>query len=186
MLFELYFSFVKIGLFSFGGGYASLPLIQQYIVEEQGWITMKEFTDLVSISQMTPGPIAINSATFVGTKLLGFPGAVIATLGVVTPQAVLMLVFGYFLFSKKKKFQALEDFITTAKPAVVGLIGIAAISMIKDSIFVHGFLERPEIIPCITFGIGLILYMKKVDLLKLIGVGAFFGALLSYFFRQFL
>ncbi|MDO5713949.1 MAG: chromate transporter [Tissierellia bacterium] len=186
MLFQLYFSFVKIGLFSFGGGYASLPLIQQYIVEEQGWITMKEFTDLVSISQMTPGPIAINSATFVGTKLGGIPGAVIATLGVVTPQTLLMLIFGYFLFTRKKKFESLEHFILTAKPAVVGLIAIAAISMIQDSIFTHGFFNRPEPIALITFFIGLILYFKKVDLIKLIGIGAFLGAFLSYFFPKLL
>ena len=67
-LFNLYLIFLKIGALSFGGGYASIPLIEKYIVEQNGWITRLEFRDLVSISQMTPGPIAINSATFVGQR----------------------------------------------------------------------------------------------------------------------
>lgn len=184
MFLQLYVNFVLIGMFSFGGGYASLPLIQHYIVEEQGWITMREFTDLVSISQMTPGPIAINSATFVGTKIGGIRGAIIATLGVVTPQTILMLILGYFLFSRSKKFAALDHFIITAKPAVIGLIAIAALSMIQNSVFVHGFSGGPEPIAGITFVVGLILYFKKMDLIKLIGVGAAMGAFLSYFFPQ--
>lgn len=76
----------KIGLFSIGGGYASLPLIQKEVVDLQQWITMTEFTDIITISQMTPGPIAINTSTFVGTQVGGLLGAVIATLGCVSPS----------------------------------------------------------------------------------------------------
>lgn len=71
---KLFLSFLQIGLFSFGGGYAALPLIQGQVVTEHGWLSMKEFTDLITIFQMTPGPIAINSATFVGIKIAGIPG----------------------------------------------------------------------------------------------------------------
>ena len=73
---QLFWSFLQIGLFSFGGGYAAMPLIQGQVVTSHGWLTMSEFTDLITISQMTPGPIAVNSATFVGLKIAGIPGAV--------------------------------------------------------------------------------------------------------------
>ena len=77
---QLFYSFLKIGLFSFGGGYAAMPLIQEQVVNSHGWLSMPEFTDLITISQMTPGPIAINSATFVGIKIAGVPGALVAVL----------------------------------------------------------------------------------------------------------
>ena len=91
LLLELFLVFVQIGAFAFGGGYAVLPLIQKFVVEDRGWLSTAEMTDLVSLSQMTPGPIAINSATFVGTKLAGIPGAVVATMGNVLPQLILMI-----------------------------------------------------------------------------------------------
>ena len=78
---QLFFSFLQIGLFSFGGGYAAMPLIQGQVVTLHGWLTISEFTDLITISQMTPGPIAVNSATFVGMKIAGIPGAIVATAG---------------------------------------------------------------------------------------------------------
>ena len=87
---ELFLSFLQIGLFSFGGGYAALPLIQGQIVTVHGWLGMSEFTDLITISQMTPGPIAINAATFVGIKIAGVPGALAATLGCILPSCVIV------------------------------------------------------------------------------------------------
>ena len=72
---QLFFSFLQIGMFSFGGGYAAMPLIREQVVSRHGWLDMGEFTNLITISQMTPGPIAVNSATFVGTKIAGIPGA---------------------------------------------------------------------------------------------------------------
>ena len=83
---RLFMSFLQIGLFSFGGGYAALPLIQEQIVELHGWLSQSEFTDLITISQMTPGPIAVNAATFVGIRVAGIPGAVAATLGCIFPS----------------------------------------------------------------------------------------------------
>ena len=89
---ELFISFFKIGLFSFGGGYAAMPLIQDQVVTAHQWLSMPEFTDLVTISQMTPGPIAINSATFVGIKIAGIPGALAATLGCILPSCVIVML----------------------------------------------------------------------------------------------
>lgn len=86
---ELFLSFLQIGLFSFGGGYAAMPLIQGQVVNGHHWLSMTEFTDLITISQMTPGPIAVNSATFVGIRIAGIPGALVATLGAFYPPALL-------------------------------------------------------------------------------------------------
>ena len=85
MLLKLFFSFIQVGLFSVGGGYAAIPLIQDQIVNNLQVMTLAEFTDLITIAEMTPGPISINSATFVGTRLAGVPGAIICTLGCVLP-----------------------------------------------------------------------------------------------------
>lgn len=90
MYIQLFLSFFQISLFSFGGGYAALPLIQGQVVNVHHWLSMTEFTDLITISQMTPGPIAINAATFVGMKLTGMPGAVVATLGYITPSCIIV------------------------------------------------------------------------------------------------
>ena len=78
---QLLWSFLQVGLFSIGGGYAAMPLIQNQVVTSHAWLTMREFTDLITIAEMTPGPIAVNSATFVGIRIAGVPGALVATLG---------------------------------------------------------------------------------------------------------
>ena len=96
MLINLFISFFKIGLFSFGGGYAALPLIQEEVVDMNSWLSLNEFNDLITISQMTPGPIAINSATFVGIRIAGLPGALAATFGCVLPSAVIVGAISYF------------------------------------------------------------------------------------------
>ena len=87
---QLFLSFLQIGLFSVGGGYAAIPLVQSLIVERQGWITMTEFTNLITIAEMTPGPIAVNSATFVGIRIAGLPGAVAATWGCIFPSCIII------------------------------------------------------------------------------------------------
>ena len=99
---QLFLSFFKIGMFSIGGGYAAMPLIQNEVVTIHSWLTMKEFADIITISQMTPGPIAINSATFVGIQIAGFPGAVIATLGCVTPSFIIVLSIAMVYFKYRK------------------------------------------------------------------------------------
>ena len=97
ILIRLYLAFLKIGTFSFGGGYAMLPFMQKEIVENNAWISMSEFSDIIGISQMTPGPVAINSATFVGYKVGGIIGSAIATIGVVTPSFILVSIISKIL-----------------------------------------------------------------------------------------
>ena len=94
---QLFLSFLQIGALSFGGGYAAMPLIQAQIVTNHGWLSMSEFTDLVTIAEMTPGPIAVNSATFVGTKIGGVPGALVATAGCILPACILVTLIAKLL-----------------------------------------------------------------------------------------
>lgn len=177
---ELFWVFFRIGLFAFGGGYAALPLIEDFVVNQYGWLTMSEMVDLVSLSQMTPGPIAINAATFVGTKVAGIPGALIATLGNVTFPFILMMVLGYFLFGGKK-IKFLDKILIGLKPAIVGLIAVAALSLFQSSLFETGFIDIYNIdwLAVIGFAVGLIFYSKKkLSVIQLTLVGAGLGLVL--------
>ena len=87
---QLFLSFLQVGMFSIGGGYAAMPLIQNQVVTSHSWLTMSEFTDLITIAEMTPGPIAVNSATFVGIRIAGIPGALIATFGCILPSCIIV------------------------------------------------------------------------------------------------
>lgn len=131
---ELLWSFLKVGLFSFGGGYGILPVIQQQVVTEQHWLTMKEFTDVITISQMTPGPIALNAATFVGTKLAGPLGAVIATIGCSFPTALLALLVGHYYY-KYRDMTLVKGVFEGLRPAIVSLIATAGLSILFLSLF---------------------------------------------------
>lgn len=101
ILVRLFFSFLLLGAFSFGGGYAMIPLIQEEVVETHGWIGMEEFTDLISVSQATPGPVAVNTATYIGYRIAGIPGAFIATFGVMIVP--ILVVMGLILLTVKHK-----------------------------------------------------------------------------------
>ena len=129
---QLFWSFIQIGMFSFGGGYAAMPLIQGQVVTDHGWLTMSEFTDLITISQMTPGPIAVNSATFVGLKIAGIPGAVVATLGCILPSCIIVTVLAK-LYLKYREMDMLQGILGGIRPAVVALIGSAGISILQTA-----------------------------------------------------
>ena len=126
---QLFWSFLQIGLFSFGGGYAAIPLIQGQIVDQHGWLSMAEFTDLITISQMTPGPIAINSATFVGIKIAGLAGALVATLGCILPSCIIVTLIAR-LYLKYRSMALLQGVLGSLRPAVVALIASAGISIL--------------------------------------------------------
>jgi len=132
IFFKIFIVFFLIGLFSFGGGYAMLPLIQNKVVLIHNWVSPKEFIDIVAISQITPGPIAINSATYIGFKTLGIPGSLAATLGVSLPSIIIMLIFCKFFF-KFKDNKLVEDSFTGLRPATIGLIAAAAVLVAKNA-----------------------------------------------------
>ncbi len=182
ILIDLFIVFLKIGAFAFGGGYAVLPLIQQYIVNDMAWLSMNEMTNLVALSQITPGPIAINSATFVGTKVAGIAGAIVATLANVTPQFILIMTFSYFIFSGKE-LKFLDKMLKALKAGIVGLVAVAAIDMFQSSIFIGAIKDfNINWIAFIAFLIGAYLYkVKKLDIIIIFIVGAFLGVFLHIF-----
>ena len=126
---QLFLSFLKIGAFSFGGGYAALPLIQGQVVKTHSWLSMSEFTDLITISQMTPGPIAVNSATFVGEKIAGIPGALCATAGYILPSCIIVTVIAK-IYLKWRNMELFQGVLGSLRPAVVALIASAGISIL--------------------------------------------------------
>ena len=126
---KLFLSFLQIGAFSFGGGYAAMPLIQQQVVTQNSWLSPAEFADLVTISQMTPGPIAVNAATFVGTRLGGIPGALTATAGCVLPSCLLVTLLAK-LYLRYRSLSLLQGILHFLRPAVIALIGAAGVSIL--------------------------------------------------------
>ncbi len=131
---QLFLSFLQIGAFSFGGGYAAMPLIEEQVVTLHNWISSAEFVDLVTISQMTPGPIAVNAATFVGTRIAGLPGALVATLGCVLPSCILVTVLA-MLYARYRTLSLLQGTLQALRPAVVAMIASAGLSILLSSFF---------------------------------------------------
>lgn len=143
-LLMLFISFFQVGLFSVGGGYAAIPLIQNQVVDTHHFLTLAEFTDLITIAEMTPGSIAINSATFVGTRVAGPLGAVVCTLGCILPSFIICLILAYFYY-KYRNFSGVQTVLSSLRPAVVALIASAGISILilglfrNDHIIIHDF-----------------------------------------------
>ena len=131
---ELLWSFFQIGLFSIGGGYAAMPLIQHQVVDLHPWLTMTQFADIMTIAEMTPGPIAINSATFVGIQVAGLPGALVATLGCILPSCIIVMALAY-LYSRYKGLSMVQGILSGLRPAVVAMITSAGISLLILSLY---------------------------------------------------
>lgn len=129
VLLQLFVSYLKIGFFGFGGGYAMLSLIHSEVVVRNGWLTNGEFSDIVAISQMTPGPIAINSATYIGYEVAGFWGSVVATVAVCLPAlTIMMLITRFFLRLRDNRY--VQGVVKGMRPVVVGMIAAAALLLI--------------------------------------------------------
>lgn len=174
MLFlKLFYTFLKIGLFSFGGGYGMLSVIQGEVVTEHAWLTVSEFTDIVAVSQMTPGPIGINSATYVGytavlnttgSEWLAILGSLVASLAVMLPSIVLMLLVSRF-FMKYSKHPSVEAVFCLLRPAVIGLIASAALLLMTEENF-----GSPTEAP-LQFGVSVALFVVAFVAMKFFCVG---------------
>lgn len=137
IILKLFISFLQIGVFSFGGGYAAMPLIQAQVVDKNSWITLGEFTDLITISQMTPGPIAVNAATFIGIRTAGIGGAVAATLGCILPSCIIVSVISA-LYMKYRSMRVLDGALDFLRPAVIALIAYSGLSILISAAFADG------------------------------------------------
>lgn len=178
ILLELFWTFFKIGAFTFGGGYAMLPLIQEEVTS-RGWLELSQVIDFIAVSESTPGPFAVNMATYVGSEMAGFAGAVCATLGVVSPSFIIILLVAK-CFEQFRESTAVKGVMTGLKPAVVGLIGAAVITMASTVFFAEGF-ERSVLLSADfyvslgIFGLCLVLAFKKVPPVVLILISALIG-----------
>lgn len=131
---ELLWSFFQIGLFSIGGGYAAMPLIQHQVVDVHPWLTMTQFADIMTIAEMTPGPIAINSATFVGIQVAGLPGAIVATFGCILPSCAIVMTLAY-IYYRFRGLTVVQGILSGLRPAVVAMIASAGISLLILSLY---------------------------------------------------
>lgn len=134
---QLFLSYLQIGAFSFGGGYAAMSLIQAQVVDKYHWLTIGQFTDLVTIAEMTPGPIAINSATFVGTQIGGFFGALCATVGCILPSCIIVTLLAK-LYIKYRNVTIMQNILSTLHPVVVSMIAVAGLAILLTVFFPNG------------------------------------------------
>ncbi|MGB4659843.1 MAG: chromate transporter [Mobilitalea sp.] len=174
---KLFWSFFQIGLFSFGGGYAAMPLIQNQVVSINGWLSMAEFADVVTISQMTPGPIGINAATFVGLRIGGIQGAIVATIGCVLPSCMIVLSLAY-IYYKYRGLSAVQGILNGLRPAVIAMIASAGLALVILAIWNgKGITRKPDDIDFVAvtiFSVALFILRKwKVSPIRvMIGAGA--------------
>ena len=178
ILLELFLIFLKIGAFTFGGGYSMIAMIQ-YEAEQHGWLSQSELVDFVALSESTPGPLAVNMATFVGMKTGGILGAVLATLGVVLPSFVTILIIAK-CYEKFKKSKAVSGTMSGLKPAVVGMIGTALLSVGRTVFFPNGlqadrFTQASFWVFLGIFAVSAVLVFKKVNPIKIIVLSAAAG-----------
>lgn len=177
---ELFITFFVIGMFTIGGGYAMLSLIQNEVVTVHGWIDEMTFTDIIAISQMTPGPIGINTATYIGYDVLANTGAsdfmcvlgsFTATFAVVLPSFIIVLALCK-VYEKWKNHYMFQGILSGLKPATLGLIGTAALGLATP----ENFIDWKSFIICIVAFIAL--YTKKVGPFAIIGIGAVVGLII--------
>lgn len=174
---QLFISYLKIGFFGFGGGYAMLSLIQNEIVVQNGWLTNSEFTDIVAISQMTPGPIAINSATYIGYTVAGFWGSVVATVAVCLPALTLIILITRF-FLRLQSNRYVKAALAGMHTVVIGMIGSAALLlMFPASNDGRSFIDAWS---WIIFAAAFIASYKKFNPILLIIISALAGIVIYY------
>ncbi len=182
IFFELLYTFFKIGLFSFGGGYGMLSVIQGEVVTRHGWLTTQQFTDIVAISQMTPGPIGINSATYVGytavmndchSVSMAVVGSLVASSAVMLPSIILMLIVSRY-FMKYSKHPSVEAVFSALRPAVVGLIASAALLLMNsDNFGTFSSLQFPVSVALFLFAFIALRVFKLGPILILLICGLF-------------
>ncbi len=177
--FQLLWTFVQVGLFSIGGGYAAIPVIQSHVVEGYQWLTLSDFTDLVTIAEMTPGPITINAATFVGMRIGGVAGALVATLGAILPALIIVSALAV-LYNKFGNLKSVQIVLHWLKPAIVALIASAALSIFINAVWgEQGFstdatrIDLGALIIFVTAFVVLRKCKKCSPVIVMLGAGAF-------------
>ncbi len=180
---ELFITFLKIGAFTFGGGYAMLPLIQEQVAAH-GWLTREELVNFIAVSESTPGPFAVNVSTYVGMETGGLPGAFCATFGVVLPSFIIILTVAKF-YEQFQSSRVIKGCMSGLKPAVIGLIASAVVST-GETVFFPGGITLPVlpdfafICSLVIFLIMLILALKKMHPILIIVLSGILGIAAGY------
>lgn len=167
---QLFITFLQVGSVSFGGGYSILKVINHYVVDLNKWLTTDQFNDIVAISQSTPGPIGINTATFVGYKMGGILGALIATISVILVPVTLSLIV-YFFYVKHKENDKIKTIISKLKPVIIAMICSASLSFLKDA-----FGSFASIL--ITIVSTVLLIYSKIDIVVLLLISGIIGLII--------
>lgn len=160
---SLFLEFLKIGAFAFGGAYGAIPLIQESVIS-RGWMDVNAFADIIAISESTPGPIMVNAATYIGSSQAGFWGAAAATIGVVLPSFILILLITAFL---QKKLSYVQPLLKGIKPSLMGIILATGIFMLLKVFVTPDFemrIDYNDLVICIILGLAILasrLFMKK-------------------------
>ena len=184
---QLFWSFFQIGLFSIGGGYAAMPLIEQQTVILNNWLTAEGFADIVTIAEMTPGPIALNAATFVGTQVAGFKGALIATFGCILPSTCIVFLMVY-LYYKYRSISVVQNALAGVRPVVIALIASAGITLICMAVYgtkdVADVWMNPDYVAIGLIVIAFLVLRKwKINSIYVIlGAGVVYSLLMGYKF----
>ena len=173
---QLFWAYLKIGIFGFGGGYAMLSMIQFEVVDNQGWMTIEEFADIVALSQMTPGPVSINIATFIGYTVGGFWGSMVATAAIVMPSLLLLFFVLRFLFKNKENY-IVKTTLSSMKPVIAGLIFVAALMMMNPESFADAGLHGSNISVIICAISFIATYFAKINPILLIIASGIVGYL---------
>ena len=180
----LFFTFFKIGLFTVGGGYAMLPLIQAEVIEN-GWMKNENLINFIAVSESTPGPFAINISTYIGAQMAGIIGSVFATLGVVIPSFIIILLVAK-CFEKFKENKIVKGCMAGLKPAVIGLIGAAVVSigktvLLPNSITATVFTDKMFYVSIAIFALMAFLTLKKkLHPILIICLSAVIGIIAGY------
>lgn len=167
---QLFFAFLYIGALSFGGGYAAMPLIQAQVIDKYTWMTINDFSSLVAIAEMTPGPIAVNAATFVGHQTAGMLGSIVATIGVILPSCFIVTILA-FLYQKYRKMELMQGVLKVIRPTVISFIAAAGITIMISTFFKNGLIvfqfQEIEGRSIIYFLLAMfLLKKKKMDSIK--------------------
>ena len=165
--FQLFWAYLKIGIFGFGGGYAMLSMIQFEIVDHYGWMTVEEFADMVALSQMTPGPVSINIATYIGYTVGGIWGSLIATAAIVLPSLLMLYLVLNFLFKHKDNY-IVKTTLASMKPVIAGLIFVAALMMMNPVSFADAGLHGSNISVIICAATFACVFWTKINPILLI------------------
>ena len=174
--FQLFWAYLKIGIFGFGGGYAMLSMIQFEIVDHYGWMTVEEFADMVALSQMTPGPVSINIATYIGYTVGGIFGSLVATAAIVLPSLLMLYLVLKFLFKHKENY-LVKTTLASMKPVIAGLIFVAALMMMNPESFADAGLHGSNISVIICAVSFIATYFAKINPILLIIASGLVGYL---------